>query len=215
MTRLDLTGNRYGRLTPVKCVGHYRDGGGRFRVQWKCLCDCGKYKVINGEALRSGFTKSCGCLRVDVSSTVNKTHGATTEGKRPREYTAWARMKHRCYNPKSPKFGIYGGRGIRVCKRWLNSYPNFISDLGECPPGLTLDRIDVNGNYTPSNCRWATPRQQSNNRRNNRFIKFKGMVKTLAQWADEVGVGQSTIWHRLRRGLSLARAFSTSDFRSA
>lgn len=154
----DLTNQRFVRLVAIECVG--KDKWGSFL--WRCRCDCGATHITSAGTLRNGNTKSCGCLR-------GERHGHTTDAsgkpRQTRTYKAWYHAKARCNNPKDAKFKAYGGRGIRMCPEWLNSFSTFLKDMGECPPDLTLDRIDVNGNYEPSNCRWATWEVQNQNKR--------------------------------------------------
>src|SRR6516164_1163876 len=151
----DLTGQRFGRLIAVKYLGG---------SSWTCLCDCGTKTVVTGHPLRTGHTASCGCWKPDGTAIRSRKHGHNKVGKRTRTYRAWANMLTRCRNPKSGRWESYGGRGITVCERWL-IFINFLADMGECPPGMYLDRIDVNGNYELGNCRWATASENSRNRR--------------------------------------------------
>jgi hypothetical protein len=166
MKKKDETGNIYGRLTVIEEAGQ----DSRKQFLWLCECECGNTKVVNGYKLRSGHTKSCGCLMRERASeyykVFNKTHGLTGHYL----YGTHNTMKQRCGDPNATNFKNYGGRGIKVCNRWLGTdgFPNFLADMGERPNGMTLDRIDVNGNYEPSNTRWADVETQQNNKRNSK-----------------------------------------------
>lgn len=190
---IDMTGKVCGRLTVLKFLGTGSDQLSRF----SCRCECGKETIVTGKSLRSGNTRSCGCVRGEST----RTHGATSGLKPTRTYRSWQDMKKRCYNPKHEKYSRYGGRGIIVCERWIDSFENFLADMGERPLGMTIDRWpNKDGNYEPGNCRWSTQKTQTNNRSTNVHITVNGITKTLAQWADSTGIKLGTIWYRLHKG---------------
>jgi hypothetical protein len=155
--------------------------------------------------LKNGHTQSCKCLRKEL----NEKHGHNKRGKTTRTYNAWRSMKDRCYDETSDSYKNYGGRGIQVCDRWINSFENFLFDMGECPPGLTLGRIDNDENYEPQNCEWQTSLQQQNNTRSNVYVDFQGRRMTLAEAARFVEMNYQTLCTRLQRGWSLERALTT------
>lgn len=158
----DLKGQKFGRLLAVSF--RRLKVNGKSRVYWFCKCDCGGSNVVDPTTLRRGAIRSCGCLRKETTAERSVTHGACRDRVRTREYRAWLHMKGRCYDPNSPKWHRYGGRGVRVCDRWREDFTAFLSDMGRCPKGYTLDRIDNDGHYTPPNCRWTTLAVNSGNR---------------------------------------------------
>ncbi len=152
------------------------------------------------------MSQSCGCLRIEAHTT----HGATVNQQTTPEYRAWFGMKQRCYYKTHIQFKDYGGRGIRVCDRWRDSFENFLADMGPRPSrAYSLDRFpDMHGDYEPSNCRWATSSEQHRNRRNNRLITFGGETRCITAWAEAYGINPSTLHHRLKRGTPLADALT-------
>lgn len=184
---------------------------------WKCLCDCGKEKDVPSHNLIIGKTKSCGCLNLELASARATTHGATKNGGRDRLYKIWAAMKERCYREKDTNYKNYGARGITVCKEWRNSYSAFRewalghgyiedAEYGEC----TLDRIDVDGDYCPENCRWISKLKQANNKRNNHFLTYGGETLTVAEWARRTGIHCNRIYTRINKfGWPIEKALTT------
>jgi hypothetical protein len=162
---VDITNLRFGRLV----VRRRASNTARGKRRWLCQCDCGRRKIINGEDLRAGKTKSCGCWQRQSRKSRMTTHGHSNSA----EYAVWANMLTRCNNPRSSHFNCYGGRGIKVSQRWFQ-YENFIADMGHRPSSrYSLDRVDVNGDYEPSNCRWATKKTQTDNRRPYKMAKLE------------------------------------------
>ncbi|MFG5779884.1 hypothetical protein ACFIQF_22720 [Comamonas sp. J-3] len=182
-------GARYGRLIVSE------DCGGRPR-KYLCTCECGEQKEIVCYQLSSGKTRSCGCLRDEELSERAKTHGQTGTP----TYKSWNEAKQRCHNPSNDKYKWYGARGIEMCAKWRSDFGAFIADMGERPEGMTLDRMDVNGNYEPSNCKWATPLEQGANKRNNRILVIGGESMHLSEAARRYGLKVGTIWRRLGLG---------------
>lgn len=196
---IDLTGQKFGRLTVVSLS--LKDSKG---TRWNCRCKCGRMTEVRMSNLKTGNVQSCGCLGRERQLLAATTHG----GSYKIEYHSWAGLRDRCENPNNKDYPRYGGRGIKVCKRWLK-FENFLDDLGDRPsPKHSIDRVDSNGNYCKENCRWATTKEQGNNRRNNVLLFYQGETKTVTEWSETVGIKMTTIHARLRRGWSVERALS-------
>lgn len=196
MRRLEITGDRYGKLVALR-----RGSKNKYnRFNWYFRCDCGNIIELDANLARTGNTKSCGCYHAEALSLHKTTHGFTKDGTVRTEYRIWGLMKDRCGNPRTPSYKNYGGRGIAVCERWLN-FENFYADMGPRPSlQHSIDRIDVNGNYEPGNCRWALPSVQGSNRRNNLLITWNSETMTASQWGCFLGVSGKVLDARLRRG---------------
>lgn len=204
---IDETGKRYGSLVVIELYGkkYYPSGSKRL---WKCKCDCGNEIIAEISPLKDGRTISCGCYH--KSHIGNKKHGASNT----RLFRIWANMVNRCTNPHTPRYKDYGFRGITICEEWLgkDGSSNFIEWAlrNGYQDNLTLDRINNDEGYSPSNCQWSTYQKQANNRRNNHLITYKGRTQTISQWADEIGLSQSVISDRLNKlNWSIEKTFET------
>jgi len=205
MRTIDLTGRVVGRWTVVARVENDAVGG----AVWLCRCECGVEKRIRGLVLRDGRSRSCGCLRVDTTVARSTKHGFAPSGRQPPTYHSWLGMKARCTNPKHKSYPDYGGRGIKVCERWM-AFENFYADMGEKPARTSLERANNEGNYEPGNCYWASPTQQANNMRSNRVIAFRGVSRNLGEWAATLRISKTTLAERLSKW-PIARALSVKN----
>jgi hypothetical protein len=198
----NLLGQQFGRLTVTGRAENSRTNHAR----WNCSCSCGGRTVAGGFELKSGHTRSCGCLRNETAAKRFRAHGMSGV----REYVSYCSAKSRCTNPNAVGFANYGGRGVQFR---YSSFEQFFADLGERPEGMSLERIDNDGHYEPGNCRWATRLQQNNNQRRNRKVTAFGRTRTLAWWSRETGVPQLTIYKRLQAGWPPEKALKRGDHR--
>lgn len=191
-TFIDLTGQRFGRLIVIK-----RDGTTRSKhTRWLCKCDCGNFTYVSRVSLKNGSTKSCGCLKKEKFT--NYKHGKVNN----RLYYIYNGMKARCYNKNHHAYNCYGGRGIKICDKWLEKESGFMNFYNWAinngyQEGLSIDRIDVNGNYEPVNCRWVTQKVQTNNTRRNVYITYNGETHTLKEWSEILNIPYGTLQDRV------------------
>jgi len=193
-----MIGEKFGLWTVLSKAAS-RSGAAVFN----CRCDCGTERPVLSDSLEKGKSRSCGCLQ--------KTHGHASRGlgQKHHLYVTWCQMRQRCTNEKSQVFRHYGGRGIKVCDRW-NDFANFIADMGERPPGTSIDRIDNDGNYEPTNCRWATAKEQIDNRRCTVWLTAFGETRTITQWSERVGLTAHCIRGRIKAGRTAEQALAQS-----
>lgn len=203
----DLVGQRFNQLTVVRFIGRVND-----RTRWLCKCDCGNYSDVEQYTLINNKIKTCGCAN---SKTGEESHLFVHGLAGTYICSIWHAMLARCYNPSTREYKNYGGRGITVCERWRNSLNDFADDMGERPtPQHSIDRIDNDGNYEPSNCRWATAQEQNRNNRRTRWITHNNETLCLQEWANRRGLQAYTILARLKRGWSMARALDTPNMKA-
>ena len=181
---------------------------------WECICFCGETKHVLSQDLNAGRVKSCGCLRKEKAPINGRTqlvHGQARSSNRraTKEYNAWSGLKARCLCETDHHYPNYGGRGITVCARWVESFENFYEDMGPAPsPSHSIDRIDVNGPYSPENCRWTTWKVQHRNKTTNRMVEFMGKTQSVADWSEELGIPSQRIFSRLAKGWSVDRTLT-------
>lgn len=204
---VDITGTRFGRLTAVRREYCHKTRG----WYWRCACDCGAEIVACLGNIRSGNTRSCGCLKLDTTKARSTTHGDTGSS----EYMSWADMIARCHRPNHKAFANYGGRGIRVCRRW-HKFESFLADMGRRPSRQhSIERVNNDKGYSPDNCVWATRKAQSRNQRTNRTIDTPKGPMLLCEAADVSGISAHTLWKRLNRKWPIKRLFEQPKRRNA
>jgi hypothetical protein len=194
MKKLNLIGLRFEKLTVLSELLQRSNSG---KVVFECQCDCGKIVHVVGSKLKNGWTKSCSCLQKEITSKRSKIDNKTHGFSRTSIYTTYHTMIARCYNPNTEAYKNYGGRGIKVCDRWLNSFENFAQDMGEKPDvKFSIERIDFNGNYEPSNCKWADNFEQENNKSTNVHITYQGNDYTIAELSRMLNINYYTLRNR-------------------
>jgi len=191
----DLVGQKFSRLTVIKRL----ENDSRNAVRWECQCECGNKTITRTHNLMSGKAESCGCKNADELEVIRYKHGMN----RAKIYKQWSSMKDRCLNPNSQMYKHYGGRGIKLCEEWIDFIPyyNWAIQAGY-REGLSIDRIDNDGNYEPSNCRWVTQKEQSLNNRRNVRITYKGETLTRTEWCEKYGLKYSALRSRQKRGIT-------------
>jgi hypothetical protein len=193
---LDLLGQTFGRLTVLKSLGTDKHS----KSVWLCSCSCGNKTKVSGGQLVSGGTKSCGCQKRERIIKQSTKHGNAKRKNQSPEYRAWCSLKSRCFNPAAINYHSYGGRGIKVCDRWLHSFENFLADMGNKPSKHhTIDRINNDGDYSPDNCRWTTKFEQDANKSNNLLITCNGETHPAFVWAKLTGINRQTIISRINQ----------------
>lgn len=205
----DIVGEKFNRLLVLSfdhSKPHPNPTKGNFYF-YKCLCDCGNISIVRRERLINSETKSCGCYGKEVRRELLSTKRILSH----RLYDIWHGMKNRCYNHRYKKYYCYGGRGIIICEEWKNNFNVFYNWAikNGYKENLSIDRIDVNGNYEPSNCRWTNAKTQANNRTNNNIIFYNNQSHTLSEWSEILKINRSTLWYRIKRGWTIERAFTT------
>lgn len=190
-------GRRFGRILVTGYAGITISTTGHRTHYYSVACDCGEVGFICFSNLAYKGSKSCGCLRAELMRASKRTHGHKTNGIASKTYSSWQMMRNRCYRNNFTDYPNYGGRGIVVCERWRNSFEAFVLDMGERPSGCTLDRKDTNGNYEPGNCRWATNKEQSNNRRSNISLLLNGVKVSLKQASEILRIPYGAVQYRM------------------
>ncbi len=213
----DMTGQVFSRLTVLGIIEYRILTSGKRKPFWLCQCICGNTTIVDTASLNNANTRSCGCLVNELIGNLNRTHGMS----KTTTYYSWLHMRGRCYDIKDPKYYRYGERGIRICNHWLQSFENFLEDMGEKPPDRkSIERIDNDANYScghceeclnnrwVANCCWANIIEQANNKSNVRKFTFQGRTQTLPQWCRELHLKATCVHRRLRDGWSLERALT-------
>ena len=205
MRCIELTGQKFGKLTVVEKAENNKWN----EAVWRCKCECGNETFVSSKVLRLGHSRSCGCYKGEAIKKAKTKHGKSNT----KTHKTGREIKSRCFYHSNQAFRDYGGRGITMCERWQNSFEAFYEDVSKLPhfgeKGYSLDRIDNNGNYEPNNVRWATSKEQNNNKRNNRKLNYNGETHTLSEWANIKHLSYTALFLRLRRGWSIEKALET------
>lgn len=207
--KIDIVGRDFERLFVFSEAPSVRVSTGALKRRSWVRCECGSEFIVLNESLISGNTKSCGCLNIELIKQRRTSHGHCVGGKPTRTYRIWKGLITRCTNERRKCFDDYAGRNITVCDRWRHSYENFLSDMGEAPPRLTIHRVDNDGNYAPGNCIWATYKVQARNTRRNRIFTVRGITDCLIVFCERFNVPYSRTRSRLQRGWNIERALFT------
>lgn len=210
---VNLSGRNFGKLLVIGKADPVKATCGRNITIWKCVCECGKIVECRHGNLTSGSTRSCGCLKSEVTRQRSIKHGGTVNRRQTPEYYTWHGMIARCHTPQSSSYNRYGARGIKVCERWRN-FEMFHLDMGNRPGSeYSIDRIDPNGDYSPENCRWATSKEQARNTRSNMNLSHNGKTQCVSAWAEEIGLKPATLLERINRGWSVEESLTTPVWR--
>lgn len=208
---IDITGQKFGRWKVLRCNGRTKTGG----ALWTCKCECGTIRDVDGRSLRSGLSKSCGCLSQELRSEISRHANLKHGGRNERLYAVWRSVIDRCNNKNSRHYGRYGGRGISICDEWMDysTFRAWAMSTGYNPDAkryeCTLDRINNDEGYYPANCRWVPGKVQCNNRSNNHLITYNGITKSISEWAEETGIRKDTLRRRIvKYGWSIERALT-------
>ena len=194
---IDLTDQIFGRLKVIEYIGKDKYNN----AMWSCECICKNVTILRSATLKSGHTQSCGCLAKEKTIIRNTKHGYYNS----KTYHSWRCMIRRCYDINNPSYKYYGGRSIRVCKRWLK-FENFLKDMGEKPKGTSIDRIDNKSNYKPDNCRWATIIEQANNKTTNLYFQWENKKQSVKMWCRELNINSDKVYKRIENGWSIKEA---------
>lgn len=200
----DLTNRKFDRLTVVGFLGGYKIRCGKTHYFWSCVCECGGKTVTRTANLLNKRTRSCGCIQKETISKIRKKHGQCGT----KEYVSWQNMLKRCNDPSSSHYKYYGGRGIKVCDRWLHSFEHFIADMGACPDGFSIDRLNNSLGYFPENCAWRDDKSQMRNKRSNKLITHLGETLCVAEWCEKLNLPYNRVYQRLKAGWPVEMIFT-------